>query len=152
MHTRLSANVRETYSRPVPDYIKRLIAHNRTNKEEKDGATLFKEEDEGFAPTVDEIIPDVRITEAEYRNNPLAADVRYWGSWLQDRIEQELQQSFIADADGKVPVAFLWARLVKCPNPPCKSDHSPGEPVLALQEVNPKNCSAHETGTQRIAS
>ncbi len=108
-------------SRPVPDYIKRLIAHNRTNKEEKDGATLFKEEDEGFAPTVDEIIPDVRITEAEYRNNPLAADVRYWGSWLQDRIEQELQQSFIADADGKVPVAFLWARLVKCPNPQCKS-------------------------------
>jgi adenine-specific DNA methylase len=65
-------------SRPVPDYIKRLIAHNRAKKRAKgqEAADLFPEADE--AGGSDEIIPDVEITEAEYLKNPLAADVKYW--------------------------------------------------------------------------
>jgi adenine-specific DNA methylase len=66
-------------SRPVPDYIKRLIAHNRARKKGKDGAGLFDTMDAAVDTENGEIIPDVEITEAEYRKNPLAADVKYWG-------------------------------------------------------------------------
>ena len=38
----------------------------------------------------DEIIPDVEITEAEYRKNPLAADVKYWGHWVLEKARQEI--------------------------------------------------------------
>ena len=40
-------------------------------------------------PRQDEIIPDVEITEAEYRKNPLAADVKYWGHWVLEQAASE---------------------------------------------------------------
>jgi adenine-specific DNA methylase/REP element-mobilizing transposase RayT len=70
-------------------------------------------------PPEDDPIPDVEITAAEYRRNPLAADVRYWGHWVLARARKELAQFYPPDPDGAVPVAYLWARTVKCPNPAC---------------------------------
>ena len=71
-------------SRPVPDYIKRLMAHNRTKKkgQGKDRRCSIRRERRVGSVADDEIIPDVEITEAEYRKNPLAADVKYWGHWV----------------------------------------------------------------------
>src|SRR5262249_34649308 len=65
-------------SRPVPDYIRRLIAHNRAKCNEKAGTGLFDKE-EGNEPIEHikgEIVPDIDISEADYRKNPLAADVK----------------------------------------------------------------------------
>lgn len=56
-------------SRPVPDYIKRLIAHNRAKKKRKGQTDLFDQGGDDVAARDDEIIPDVEITEEEYRNN-----------------------------------------------------------------------------------
>jgi putative DNA methylase len=63
-------------SRPVPDDIKRLIAHNKAKRQAKgqESVCLFAEHEETSG--ADQIIPDVEITEAEYRKNPLAADVK----------------------------------------------------------------------------
>ena len=74
-------------SRPVPDYIKRLIAHNRAKKKAKGRtARLFEQRTQAdCCRPSDEIIPDVEITEAEYRKNPLAADVKYWGHWVLEK-------------------------------------------------------------------
>jgi adenine-specific DNA methylase len=106
-------------SRPVPDYVKRLIVYNRAVKKSKGGPTLFEENRDEPGPGRDaEIIPDVEITEAEYRKNPLAADVKYWGHWVLARTRKELGRFYPAD-DGDVPVAYLWARTVSCPNPAC---------------------------------
>ena len=105
-------------SRPVPDYIKRLIAHNRTKKKAKDTAALFSDDGESaFTPAGDQIIPDVQITEAEYRENPLSADVKYWGHWVLASALPHLAPLYPPELDGTVPVAYLWARTVKCPNP-----------------------------------
>ena len=81
-------------SRPVPDYIKRLVAHNRAKKKAKgkDRPLLDAHEshESPVAAAVDEIIPDVEITEAEYRKNPLIADVKYWGHWVLDNVSARL--------------------------------------------------------------
>lgn len=126
-------------SRPVPDYIKRLIAHNRAKRKRKGQTDLFEQEgttdhtdgtDKKTSPSVtqsvssvksvvedDEIIPEVEITEAEYRQNPLAADVKYWGHWVLEKARREIGDLYPSDADGNVPIAYLWARTVKSPVP-----------------------------------
>jgi len=107
-------------SRPVPDYIKRLIAHNRAKKKAKEGSTLFDIEiGETVSVEMDDIVPDVEVTEAEYRKNPLAADVKYWGNWVLENARREIGQFYPPDPEGSLPVAYLWARTVKCPNPQC---------------------------------
>ena len=68
---------------------------------------------------MDEIIPDVEITEAEYRKNPLAADVKYWGHWILEEAKRGIGEYYPRDSDESVPVAYLWTRTVKCPNPAC---------------------------------
>jgi len=107
-------------SRPVPDYIKRLIARSRAKNKAKAGSTLF---DKNAEPAVvvedDEIILDVEITEAEYRRNPPAADVKYWGHWVLAQTREELGRFYPADNDASNAVAYLWARTVNCPNPSC---------------------------------
>jgi adenine-specific DNA methylase len=106
-------------TRPLPEYIKRLIAHNKTKKKAKGGAGLFDGHEDGEASKGDDLIPDVEITEVEYRKNPLAADVKYWGHWVLAQARREIGQFYPADSDGRVPVAYLWARTVTCPNPAC---------------------------------
>jgi adenine-specific DNA methylase len=64
-------------SRPVPEYIKQLDA-SRKQGGAKGQATLFDAASDESAPDDTDGILDVAISEAEYRKNPLAADVKYW--------------------------------------------------------------------------
>jgi len=107
--------------KPIPYYIKELIAHNRAKGKDKSHATLFEKSDEPGKTNSDGLFPDVEISEDEYRKNPLAADVKYWGHWILEHAKRELKQFYPPDEDGSVPVAYLWARTVKCPNPACGS-------------------------------
>ncbi len=104
--------------RPVPDYIKRLIAHNRAKKKARGETDLF-DHDNTASATTGELVPDVEITEAEYRRNPLATDVKYWGYWIRSVVEADIGRFYPNEPDGFVPVAYIWARTVKCPNPTC---------------------------------
>ena len=103
-------------SRPVPDYIKRLIVHNRAKKEAMDEQGLF-DQDETVTAGDGETVPDVEITESEYQKNPLAADVKYWGHWMLEQARRDIGRFYPPDADGSLPIAYLWARTVKSPNP-----------------------------------
>ena len=78
-------------SRPVPDYI--LNAGDDSQVSFTDGSLA-----------------------EDYRRNPLATDVRYWGNWMLERAREELAEFYPADPDGSVPVAYLWSRTVPCPN------------------------------------
>jgi adenine-specific DNA methylase len=106
-------------SRPVPDYIKKLISHNKAKRKTKgqESADLFPQAEN--AAGSDEIIANVQITEAEYLSNPLAADVKYWGHWVLEKARPKIESLYPVDSDGGSPVAYLWARTVKCPNPQC---------------------------------
>ena len=52
----------------------------------------------------------------DYRRNPLAADVNYWGNWVLERAREELAEFYPLDTDGSVPVAYLWSRTISCPS------------------------------------
>jgi adenine-specific DNA methylase len=108
-------------SRPVPDYIRRLIAHNRAKKSGKDGPSLFKDEVASVEIREDEIFSDVDISETEYRKNPLAADVKYWGHWVLEQARREIGHLYPQAPDGSTRLAYLWAHTLPCPNPVCRA-------------------------------
>jgi adenine-specific DNA methylase len=93
-------------SRPVPPYIQAL------DHAQAQGRTRLLEEGEAQEG------PFARA----YRQNPLAAEVRYWGEWVLERARQELAPFYPKDPDGRTPVAYLWARTVTCPNPTCRAE------------------------------
>jgi adenine-specific DNA methylase len=108
-------------TRPVPDYIKRLITNNRARKKAKGQGQgeLFNEDEAAAVP--EEIVPDVQITEAEYLENPLAADVKYWGQWVLEKARQEIGHLYPEGPDGSTRLAYLWAHTLPCPNPVCRA-------------------------------
>lgn len=106
-------------SRPVPDYIlekDRQAAAQATAKVSKANKGKATRQ-VGF---------DFGSSEGEwekaYRQNPLATDVRYWGEWVLEKARAELAEFYPPDEDGKVPVAYLWARTVTCTNPACRAE------------------------------
>lgn len=54
--------------------------------------------------------------------NLLAAAVQRWGTWIRDRVQGEIGDLYPLDDAGEVPVAYLWARTVACPNPSCGAE------------------------------
>ena len=49
----------------------------------------------------------------------LADEVRKWGEWVKERAEKELAEFYPKDPDGATPIAYLWARTIKCEGPGC---------------------------------
>ena len=44
----------------------------------------------------------------------LADEVRKWGNWINAEAERELAEFYPKDTDGSTPIAYLWARTVRC--------------------------------------
>ncbi|GAA6758031.1 DUF1156 domain-containing protein [Thermus oshimai] len=102
-------------SRAVPTYIRALDqAHAQARDQAAQGTTRLLEEG-------GEAQEEGPFSKA-YRENPLAAEVRYWGEWVLERARQELAQFYPKDPDGRTPVAYLWARTVTCTNPTCRAE------------------------------
>jgi putative DNA methylase len=49
----------------------------------------------------------------------LADEIRKWGKWVQQEAEVELEEYFPNDPDGAKPIAYLWARTIRCDGPGC---------------------------------
>ncbi len=53
----------------------------------------------------------------------LAADVRAYGNWIHDQLEQRIgrhyPQATLDDGTNATVLAWLWARTIACPNPAC---------------------------------
>jgi putative DNA methylase len=49
----------------------------------------------------------------------LADEVRKWGEWIKCEAVKELGQFYAKDPDGATPVAYLWARKIRCEGPGC---------------------------------
>jgi adenine-specific DNA methylase len=46
----------------------------------------------------------------------LVADVRYWAEWALAEAETQIGDCYPRDADGSVPVTYLWAKTIRCPH------------------------------------
>jgi len=49
----------------------------------------------------------------------LAAAFRKWGDWVKAEAAKELAPFYPADPDGSTPLAYLWARTIRCEGPGC---------------------------------
>ena len=108
-------------SRSVPKYIRQLISHNKAKKRARGERGLFDKGETQPPSDANEIIPNVDITEEEYCKNPLAADVRYWGHWALENARRRIERFYPSADDGSVPIVYIWARTVECPNPTCSA-------------------------------
>jgi adenine-specific DNA methylase len=52
----------------------------------------------------------------------LADEIRRWGEWIQQEAEKELAEFYPKDADGATPIAYLWARTIRCEGPGCGAE------------------------------
>jgi adenine-specific DNA methylase len=52
----------------------------------------------------------------------LADEVRKWGEWIKCEAEKELADFYPKDSDGATPMAYLWARTVRCEGPSCGAE------------------------------
>jgi putative DNA methylase len=52
----------------------------------------------------------------------LAEEVRRWGVWVKEQAEKELARFYPSDRDGAVPIAYLWARTIRCEGPACGAE------------------------------
>jgi adenine-specific DNA methylase len=52
----------------------------------------------------------------------LADEVRECGDWIQREAAKELAEFYPKDADGAVPIAYLWARTIQCEGPGCGAE------------------------------
>jgi len=52
----------------------------------------------------------------------LADEVRKWGDLIKKEAEKELSEFFPVDSDGAIPIAYIWARRIKCEGPKCGTE------------------------------
>jgi adenine-specific DNA methylase len=52
----------------------------------------------------------------------LADEVRKWGGWIKREAEKELAEFYPKDPDGATPIAYLWARTIRCEGPGCGAE------------------------------
>ncbi|WP_423785740.1 DUF1156 domain-containing protein [Gimesia maris] len=52
----------------------------------------------------------------------LADEVRKWGQWIKERAQEELGRHYPTDEDGATPIAYLWARTIRCEGPGCGAE------------------------------
>lgn len=52
----------------------------------------------------------------------LADEVRKWGEWIKQEAEKELAEFYPKDPDGATPIAYLWARTIRCEGPDCGAE------------------------------
>jgi len=49
----------------------------------------------------------------------LAEGVEKWGKWLLEQSRKKLSPFYPADDKGNIPLAYIWARTIKCEGPGC---------------------------------
>jgi adenine-specific DNA methylase len=52
----------------------------------------------------------------------LADEVRKWGDWIKQEAEKELADLYPKDPDGATPIAYIWARTIRCDGPKCGAE------------------------------
>ncbi len=51
--------------------------------------------------------------------NKLSDEVQKWGEWITNKAKEDLSILYPNDPDGYQPLAYLWARTIRCEGPGC---------------------------------
>ena len=52
----------------------------------------------------------------------LALSVDMWGKWVKERALDKLGAFYPSDPDGATPIAYIWARTIRCEGPGCAAE------------------------------
>jgi len=52
----------------------------------------------------------------------LADAVQKWGNWVREKAEEELKEFYLREPDGSIPLAYIWARTIRCEGPGCGAE------------------------------
>jgi adenine-specific DNA methylase len=69
----------------------------------------------------------------------LADEVRKWGAWIKEQAEKELLEFYPNGPDGGTPIAYFWARTIKCEGPGCDAQI----PLIRSTKLSERNPIAH---------
>jgi putative DNA methylase len=68
----------------------------------------------------------------------LADELRKWGGWVQLEAAAKLEATYPQDSDGAKPIAYLWARTIRCEGPACGAEVPlMGRSVIGSRNGNP---------------
>ena len=68
----------------------------------------------------------------------LAEELRRVGDEIKKKVEQELTEFYPRDPDGATPIAYLWARTVKCESPNCGAEIPLARSFWLCKKINRK--------------
>ena len=68
------------------------------------------------------LINKVLLEDIPRYGHDLAQDLRRFGAEVKHAAEQELAEFYPRDKDGTQPIAYLWARTVRCESPNCGAE------------------------------
>jgi len=52
----------------------------------------------------------------------LSDEVRKWGDWIKREAEKETARFYPKDSTGATPIAYIWARTIRCEGPGCGAE------------------------------
>jgi putative DNA methylase len=68
------------------------------------------------------LILKVLLEEIPHAGPKLGTEIRRAGGVIKQQLERELSEFYPADPDGARPIAYLWARTVRCESPNCGAE------------------------------
>jgi len=68
------------------------------------------------------LILKVMLEDIPRRGPELAEELRRVGKEIKEKAEKELAEFYPKDPDGATPIAYLWARTVRCESPNCGAE------------------------------
>ena len=81
------------------------------------------------------LILKVMLEDIPRHGTALADELRKVGGEIKRQAERELADLYPADPDGATPIAYLWARTMRCEAPRCGGGNTVDALVLAVQEA-----------------
>jgi adenine-specific DNA methylase len=75
----------------------------------------------------------------------LVEQFRAWGDAVLERVQKTLSPLYPRDASGGIPIAYLWARTIKCEGPSCGSEI----PLLRATQLSRRKPGTHVRVTTR---
>jgi putative DNA methylase len=87
---------------------------------QKHGKPISVEQYNKHRPWMQNSINDTLNLFSKNNINPLKEDLKYWSAWIYKMMKDRLSEIYPNEKNGFIPIGYIWARTMLCPNPNCK--------------------------------
>ena len=101
------------------------------------GADALSSDSNPIAALLNKVVTQYIPTHGER----LVKEVRNWGAWVKEQAKTELSRFYPTNDDRGVPIAYFWARMIRCEGPACGIRY----PLLRTTTLTTKQPKAYVT-------